>query len=287
VKRTGFILFCFIHLCTNALLQSKIINLSDNDFRITMTFAQSAINDWQQGNFNCLEANTTFDFNQVIYIDTLKVKSQLKGALGFLYKKESKTSLETYLPTENKIYNEIVLSYPLGWKVDPFFSFSIATHTIESYKYVNKIKVVTANFWDPVTLQQNLGFEKSIKMKQYTFTGNLGLSLKQIRTDKNTLLSDDRITKDIIEKYKTESGIRLKSELTWDLTKTINYRGGLELFGTLDDLNKWTIKNNNSFKISIYKYIAVLLSFDVGYDENQAKYIQYKQNINLGLVADF
>lgn len=275
-----------MHICSSILLQTKIINLSDNDFRFTMTFAQSAINDWQQGNFNCLEANTTFDLNQVIYIDTLKVKSQLKGALGFLYKKDSKTSLETYLPTENKIYNEIVFSYPLGWKIDPFFSFSIATQMIESYKYVNKIKVVTANFWDPVTLQQNLGFEKSIKKSQYTFTGNLGLSLKQIRTNQNNLLSDDRMTRDIVEKYKTESGIRLKSELNWNLSKTINYRGYLELFGTIDDLNKWTIKNNNSMKITIYKYIALLLSFDVWYDENQAKLIQYKQNINLGLVAD-
>ncbi len=252
-----------------------------------MTFSQSALNDWQQGEFNSLEASTTFDLNQTVFIDTLKIKSQIKGALGFLYKKDSKTFTETYFPTENKVYSEVVFSYPLGWKVDPFFSFSIATQMIESYKYANKIKNITANFWDPVTLQQNLGFEKYIKKSNYTFTSNVGLSLKQIRTDKNYLLSDDRLTKNVIEKYKTESGIRIKSEFNWDFSKNINYRGCLELFGKLDDLNKWSVKNNNSLKICIYKCFAILLSLDVSYDENQATYMQYKQNLNLGIVADF
>lgn len=286
MEKRIIVLLIILTLLPGGLLKTKLIKLVDNDLRYTLTFSLSAINNWQQGKFNSIEANSTFEYNQTIFIDTLKIKTQLKGALGFLYKKDSKTSFETYLPTDNKINSEIILSYPIGWKVDPFFSFCIATHTIESYMYINQVKIITCDFWDPVTLQQNFGFEKSITMDKYSFCGNLGLSFKQIRTEKNTALSDDRMTTGIIEKYKTESGIRLKSEFNWNLSKTINYRGYLELFGTLDDLNKWTIKNNNSLKISIYKSIAVLLSLDIGYDENQAKYIQYKQNINLGLVAD-
>lgn len=118
-------------------------------------------------------------------------------------------------------------------------------------------------------------------------TTRLGISLKQIRAYFNTQMTDDYKTIDIKEKYKAESGFEIKTDLSVNIDSSSVYRGCLEFFGTYDNLEAWTVRFQNDFQLKIWEFIALLLKFEVFYDEKQSVQIQYRQSMRLGLVAGF
>ncbi|MCK5741791.1 MAG: hypothetical protein KAH48_06200, partial [Chlorobi bacterium] len=234
-----------------------------------------------------LEAASAMDFRERIHIDTLLLKIQFKYAAGMLYKKDEKNNRETAMPTDNRLFGEGVLTYPIGWKLDPFFSASFNTQITESFRMVGDNREATASLWDPVTSIQSWGFEYSRRKAKDNISSRIGFSLKQNRAFHYTKLTDDRETPDIKERWKTESGIQWKTDIVWQIDSSTNYRGMLDLYGTFDDMTKWTVKWTNEFKIKVYAHIGILAKLDLFYDEKQAVYTQYKQALRFGVIADF
>ena len=266
---------------------ANFIQFPNKDIRFSVSASQSATDDWKQGKVQSLTTNSALDYKQVILIDTLKLKFQFKSSIGVKYTNTEKKETETFLPTDNKLFSEGVLTYPVGWKVDPFISASFSTQLTESFRMLKDDKVRTAMLWDPVTSQQSFGFEKSYKGKKNSIGSNLGISLKPIRSHYYTKTTDDRKTKDIVERWKTQTGVQWKTSGKWQISKSTNYRGMIDMFATYDELDKWTVKNTNEFKITIYKYLAVLIKINLIYDDKQALYWQYNENMSLSIVADF
>jgi hypothetical protein len=226
------------------------------------------------------------EFIDNINIDTFRLRINLKYAAGLIYKKDNKNGYESLLPTDNSVGGEGVLTYPLGWKIDPYFSSSFITQITESFVLTKYEKRATANFWDPVTSQQAWGFEYSYNDSGNIVLSRLGFSLKQVRAYHYTKLTDDRSTKEINERYKPESGIQWKTETKLKLTEALDYRGIFDAFSTFDDMTKWTLLFQNEFKINVWKIIGILLKIDLIYNEQQALRVQYKQSLRFGIVMD-
>ena len=177
------------------------------------------------------------------------------------------------------------MKYPLGWKLDPFFSASFTTQLTESFMMVKDEKTASAKFWDPVTSQQDWGFAYSYRQGRDNLESRIGFSLKQVRAHKYTRLTDDRKTKDIKERWKPESGISWKTNCTWQLDSLVTYRGTLDLFGTFEDMNKWTVAFRNEFQLKIWSIVAVTLKADIIYDEKACLRPQYTQALRIGAAA--
>lgn len=194
--------------------------------------------DWKQGKRQAFEVGHSLKTRQKLRLDTLEICFNVNYSFGLILEKNEKTEKEYWLPTSNDLFGETMLKYPAGWQLDPYFSASFRTQLTESFRLVKDKKTRTAKLWDPVTSQQALGFAYSDKSKSSDIIFRFGLSLKQIRADVHTAMTDDRKTLGIIENYKAESGIEIKASTTQKFGESVTYRGSLDLFGTIDDLEK-------------------------------------------------
>jgi hypothetical protein len=265
---------------------SDIIKFHPADIRWSMALSQSAVNDWKQGEVTQIEFSSSMDLRENIHIDTLLFKFRFQYNVGNLYKDDKKNGMDYYMPTDNNYSLEGVLIYPIGWKLDPYFSASFNTQIVESYKITKNEKIPTAKHWDPVISQQSCGFAYSYKKENDYLLSRLGVSLKQTRTHIFNKLADDRTTKDIIERYKPESGIQWKTESRFKFNPTLDYKTTLDLFSSFKDLSKWAVKFENEFKVTIWQFVAILLKMDLIYNESQAAYLQYNQSLRFGIVMD-
>ncbi len=253
---------------------------------LTLSFSQTMADDWKQGKRQAFEAGHSLKTKQKIKIDTFEICFSINYAYGLILEKSEKTDKHFWMPTDNDLFGEVMLKYPAGWQLDPYFSASFKTQLTESFKLVKEEKKRTAKLWDPVTSQEALGFAFNSKSKISRIGFRFGISLKQIRADKHPSLSDDRKTRDITEKYKAESGIEIKASAVQKIGSTVTYSGGLDLFGTFDALEIWAVELDNELQIKIWKIFGVIVRAKVFYDQNKSLKTQYSQNLSIGIAAD-
>ncbi len=255
--------------------------------RISLAASQTMADDWKRGEMRTIEMSNSFDTRQQFRIDTLRVSLSLKYAIGMIYEKNNSNSTTLIMPTDNILSGEAVLKYPVGWKLDPFFSASFNTQLTESFRKIKDKKQATAKLWDPVISMQSWGFAYLIKENgKDKLESRLGFSLKQIRTTQYPALADNRKTRNIVERYRAESGIKWKTESYVQLDSTTNYRSSLDLYSSFDDLAIWAITWDNEIQISIWEIFAIVLKVDVLYDETISFETQYKQSFRFGVVAN-
>ncbi len=255
--------------------------------RLNITGSQSISEDWRQGEKRNLQFNTSVDHRSYFHIDTLKVDIEFRFMLGYLME-DFNDSKESFLyPTANNIYGQLMLSYPLGWRMDPYVSVNTTTQPVVSYRQLEERFMRTAKFWDPVTIRESMGFAYSYRKERNMINTSIGLSFQQIRADMHYQLTDDYKTKDLIERYKTESGISLKNDMMLQLSEKISYRNSVDLFTTFDEPDKWAVKFENQFSIKIWKIFGIAIDCNIYYDDNQMASLQYGQNTQLGIVSMF
>jgi hypothetical protein len=222
--------------------------------KVALTLTQSAINDWQQGERTAFEITNSLDYKYKYKIDTLNLAISLRYALGIQYLKNENINVAFVIPTDNDIFGELLLSYPLGWKLDPFISTSFRTQLTESFIIIKDSKKRTANLWDPVISAQSFGFSFSSISPSINFAFRPGITLKQTRSNMHYQMTDDLKTKDIIEKYRAESGIEIKSELMIKINDLSTYNTSLELFSTFEKISAFSGRWLNSLQIKIWSF---------------------------------
>jgi hypothetical protein len=255
--------------------------------QLSLSFSQTAVDDWKQGKRQTFEISSSLDSKLNFKIDTLCIQINLKYDIGLLLDKSEKNEKDHLMPTDNNLFGEIVLKYPLNWQIDPYISSSVRTQITESFRLSKDQLVRTANFWDPVTSQQAIGFSYKNKLNTDFVNFRLGISTKQIRALYHTQMTDDRTTKDIQERYKEESGIELKTNTFIVIDSSTTYKGSFDAFGTFEDMTKWTIEFDSEFQIKIWKWFGIIAKIKVFYDESKSLNTQYNQSLSLGLVGRF
>lgn len=241
--------------------------------------------DWKQGRRQALEVATGIDSKNEFEIDTIQIDMNFRFKLGLILENGDKVPEEIIRPTDNELFFESMLKYPLGWTLDPYISTTVLTQITESFRISSGAPARTAKFRDPITTQESLGFAYTFKDNKNKLTSRLGFSLKQIRADKHTSQTDDRMTTEIKERYKAESGISFKTDARIFIDSSIYYTGRMDMFSSFDELEVWSIKFENRFDIKVWKFLGILFEFNLFYDERQSKKIQYNQNARLGIIA--
>lgn len=259
---------------------------SPNGVSLNLSFAQAFSSNWVQGEENILTLKFSTRSIDERLLGPLKIRTTTQVAIGANYKDDS-IAANTLRVSDNEIFGEGVFVYPIRWIADPYFSASIRTPITESFRYSGPNRFRTANFWDPVTSQQGMGFTYALTGRSGMFNTRIGMALQQIRAEHNTMLTDDYTTPKVVEAYSARSGIEFVNEAMLRGDSTVSYVGRLGLFGTFKDLNVWTVRWENETRFRIWKSIGLTWTFNVLHDIKQTRRTQFKQAILLGLIQDF
>ncbi len=83
--------------------------------QLSLSFSQTAVEDWKQGKRLTFEISNSLDSKLNFKIDTLCVQINLKYDIGLLLDKSEKNEKDHLMPTDNNLFGEIVLKYPLNF----------------------------------------------------------------------------------------------------------------------------------------------------------------------------
>ncbi len=255
--------------------------------RVVFAVAQSASDDWKQGETFAIEFAHSLDSRYSLRIDTFVLSLNLRYAIGCRYYKDDKTATPFVLPTDNELFGEALLKYPIGWQIDPYISANFRTQITESFLVVNNQRKPSAKLWDPVVSQQTGGFTFSSSKPNFTFSTRLGFSLKQTRAYFYTQMSDNPRTPTIKERYKSETGIESKTDFSLSFGVNSRLASALEIFGTFEGIRRWTMRFRNDLQFTLWKSLSLFVQTELAYDERQKFGLQYRQSLRLGFAPVF
>ncbi len=263
------------------LLQTLIFASSDSAYWspsgvLGVNASQVSFSNWAQGGENTISwtffSNLGLDYNSPEW----KFLNKLKLAYG-----RTKTGETDFKTNDNELYLETVLSYNVGWKVDPFFSNTVRTSLSKGFNYKVTPSVQIADFFDPGYISQSLGFTYNPSKK---FNVRLGIALQETFTSKFTQYSDDPKTTNDVEKFKLETGLETVSGTEMNIEENLLFTSFLRLFTRFDALDVWDVRWDNTVTAKITKYLNVNLNILVLYEKSQSPKTQLKQALQMGFT---
>ncbi len=237
--------------------------------------SQVALSNWTQGGDNSLAFNVIGNFAANYYANPWKFTNALKISFG-----KTKIGDQELRTADNEIFLEDILSYSVGWVVDPYVSNIFRTVLANGFNYDEQPFVQTAAFMDPGYLQQGFGF---IYQTIPNWHFKLGLATKETITSQFTSYSDDPETQDI-EKFKFETGIEtgIKGEAT--IQENILFTTDLGMFSAFENLAVWDVRWDNTLTAKISEIFNMNLNFQLLYDTDQTLKTQIKEALQIGVT---
>ncbi len=245
----------------------------------SLNLTQTSFDNWKQGGENSYawQVNLNFNFTN----DQAKTNWANSGKLTY---GATKTGDQQMRKSVDEIKLESVFTYKLGVLINPFAAVTGETQFAPGYNYGTTPKTQVSAFMDPGYFRESAGI--GIKPNEIIKT-RLGISLKQtLTTDFPQPYADDPTTVKI-EKFKNEVGAESVTDLNWKITQNTLFTSKLELFSTLEALNKTDVNWDNIVTTKISKYFNVNFNFKLFYDRDISKVRQIKQAFALGVVYTF
>ncbi|NUN08737.1 MAG: DUF3078 domain-containing protein [Ignavibacteriaceae bacterium] len=268
-------LFVILFFSTLAFASGDTTSAWKKDGVAGINISQISLDNWSQGGEDALSwtffTNMSFDYLSNNWL----LKNKFKLAYG-----RTKLGDADYRTNDNEIYLETVLSYSLGWAVDPYFSNTIRSSVSSGFDYKKTPYLKTADFFDPGYVSQSLGFTYQ-KMANFNF--RLGFGFQETFTSEQTFYADDPSTAEV-EKFKLETGIESVSEGKYSFEENLLFTSKLRLFSTFKEIDVWDVRWDNTLTAKVSKYVNVNLNILVIYEKKQTPKTQLKEALQLGIV---
>ncbi len=240
-----------------------------------LNVSQLALSNWTQGGDNSITWTVTGDFGYNYRSMSWNFFNSLKVAYG-----RTKLGTQNFRTNDNDLYMENVLSYKIGWAVDPFFGNTVRTTIAPGYNYNNNQATEIANFFDPGYVTQSLGFTFD---KLYSFKTRLGVAVQETFTNRFRQYTDD-ITTSKVEAFKFETGFQSVTTGKVQLAQNLLFNSNLTLFTRFKSLDVWDVRWDNSLVAKVNNWLNVNLNFLFIYQKDQSLTAQMKQALQLGVV---
>jgi hypothetical protein len=244
----------------------------DNKAMANLNLSQIALKDWTRGGDDAMAFTILTIGNFTDAQEFYKWASTMKFTYG-----RAKFGSGALKKTDDELFMESVLSYNVGWKVNPFASVSFRTQFDKGYNA--KDSAISA-FMDPGYLVESAGF---IYALGEDFTTRFGVAFKETFTRNYPGYSDDPTTAQI-EKTKVESGIESATGFKFGLMENILYMGQINLFSSFKHLDVWDVRWDNMINAKVNKYIQASMTLQLVYEKAQSPKTQLKESIAIGLT---
>lgn len=248
-----------------------------NSMVLGFNISQISFQNWTQGGENSISWTGIGLIDLIYTANPWILKNNLKLAYG-----RTKLGTANYKTNDNELYFETVLSYNVGWPLNPFFSNTIRTVLGNGFDYSKTPAVKTSKFFDPGYVTQSLGFKYS---KDKVFSSRLGIAIQETFADQFAFLYvDDPSTLDKIEKYKIDTGIESVTEGAYQFLENMLFTSKLRLFSRFNSLDVWDVRWDNTISAQINKYFTTNLNVLLIYEKRQSPKTQLKEALQLGIT---
>lgn len=255
---------------------STIYNKWIPSLRTTLNISQIAFSNWTKGGENSLAWSVEETFILKYTAPYWNVKNELSSAYG-----QTKVGGRNFRVTDNELYMETLISYGIGWKVDPYISNTVRTQVTAGYTYTDTSKTEVTNFFDPAYLTQSLGFTYD-RLKN--FQTRLGIGLEEVITNRFRRYSDDPETPDIEESFNIETGIESTSDAQFSIDKNLTVKSKLRLFSAFDRLETWDVRWDNVITGKVNNWLSVKFTYLLVFQKDQSPTAQMKQALQVGIT---
>ena len=275
MKKIIFVFFIILFIKLNAQVDSTD-RMWTYSLATGVNISQIALSNWSQGGDNAISwvftvgGNANYKYLPWNFINSLKI------AYG-----RTKLGSNDYRTNDNELYLETVLSYSIGWVVDPFISNSIRTSVSTGYDYKAIPTVSIADFFDPGYVTQSIGFTYN---KSKIITTRLGFAFQEIFTNRYRNFSDDLKTNDKIEAFRFDTGIESVTNADFTIDDNVLLTSMLRLFSAFRELDVWDVRWDNTLTAKISKYFAVNFNILTVYEKRQSPKTQLKEGLQLGIT---
>jgi hypothetical protein len=242
---------------------------------VGLNVSQVALSNWTQGGDNSVAISFLGTGGLKYYTESWQFKNDLKLAYG-----RTKLGSEDFRTTDNELYLESVLSYNIGWDIDPYVGNIVRTAISTGYKYDKDTTYAIAGFFDPGYLTQSIGFTYN---KLNNFTTRLGFAVQETFTNKYFHYADDPSTP-AIEKTKVETGLESVTTAEFNLQDNLIYKSNLRLFTRFESMDVWDVRWDNSFVAKFNDYLNFNIAFLLIYQKDQSPKTQIKEALQLGIT---
>jgi hypothetical protein len=257
----------------------KPSNPLKKDLKIRFTLSQLTFSNWAKGGEN-----------------TFAYTSNLIGGLGrdfdgFTWKLHGDFAFGQSMLGKEEIRNtldRIQLDANITWKnkkyLNPYCSFSLRTQFARGYDYKKKPPVAKSDFWDPAYILQSAGlgyqFDDAVTTK-------FGFAIKHTFTRNFRKYSDDPRTKDVLETYRMELGVRSRVDLKTAINSHLKVASFVEFFSDLSNFRGVDMRWENRVTAKLAKYISVNLELFLLYDRDVTEKMQIRQFTGIGVNYSF
>jgi len=241
--------------------------------------SQVQLENWAQGGENTFAYSFLVTFELKYKTELWKFKNYLKTAYG-----RTKLGDSDFRTTENEIYLEDVISYNVGFVVDPYASNIIRTAITKGFDYKTNPKTLIANLFDPGYVTQSIGFAYD---KLPNIQTRLGIAFQETFTsDKNLArrYSDDPKTLNDVEKFKFETGLESITDGKFQIDDNVTLTSKLRLFTRFEDLSVWDVRWDNSIVAKVNNWMNVNLGVIILHEVSQSVRTQLKEALQIGIT---
>lgn len=240
-----------------------------------LNISQIALDNWTQGGDNALAFTLLGNFGAKYVDSPWTFNNSLKLAFG-----RTKLGDDEFRTNDNEFYLESILSYSLGWAVEPYFSNTVRTVLSKGFDYKITPAIQTSQFFDPGYITQSIGF---LYNQIPNITTRLGLAFQETVTKKFNGYADDPETT-VIEKFKFDTGIESVTEGLFKIEENVAYSSKLRLFSRFNSLDVWDVRWDNLITAQISKYFNVNFNVLLIYEKQQSPKTQLKEALQFGIT---
>ena len=243
---------------------------------VSANVTQISFTDWAQGGDNALAYALFLDGKSVYEVDVIQWANSYKFGYG-----QARLGSQSTRKTDDRIDLESVLTYKIGTYINPFASVSLKTQFAEGVIYdAAGSAVPVSNFFDPAYITQTIGvgYKPSSELKT-----RIGVALRETIADAYAAkYSDDLETIPDVEKTRVEGGIESVTEVNWPVMENIVFNAKLEIFAPVKNLDRMTVRSDNTLSAKINKYFSVNLNVYLINDTQIQARTQIKETLALG-----
>jgi hypothetical protein len=195
---------------------------------------------------------------------------------------QTKLGGKDFEKTDDELFVESILSYKLGWKVDPYVAVTARTQFAPGYKDSSGVMKKTSGFFDPGYLIESVGCTYS---PSDLLTTRLGIAFKETFASGYAWYgyADDPKTAER-DAFRFQTGIESGTTLTLPIMENILYTSSLNLFSAFNQLDVWDARWDNALTGKVNNYVNVSLLVQVLHEIAQTRRTQMKQALSVGLT---
>jgi len=248
-----------------------------NSLTMKLNLSQAGFSNWKSGGENSLAWVSIIDGKFIYQEPKIDWRTQTKFSYGQTKQGDSK-----FKKNDDIIDVSSVISYLLGFKVDPYFSVTMRTQFDKGYNYIGDSAVHISGFFDPGYITQNVGFQY---LYGTIFDIRMGFSLKETYSKKFTNFTDDVSTKEI-EKVRVQPGAELVSNYTNKFGDNFAVKSKFELFTNFRRFDEVDLRWDTYLSYRLIKYVELSLNYVMYYNKDESSQFQWKEIAAIGLTVD-